>query len=64
MITLKKLFFTHIATIIIQGKRRFLAHSEKVGFCQYVHTYLTQTPGIGQGLGRFLSCGARKQEQT
>ena len=28
------------------------------------HTYLAQTPEIGQGLGRFLSCGARKQEQT
>ena len=30
----------------------------------YIHTYLAQTPEIGQGLGRFLSCGARKQEQT
>ena len=30
----------------------------------YLHTYLSQTPEIGQGLGRFLSCGARKQEQT
>ena len=30
----------------------------------YIHTYLVQTPEIGQGLGRFLSCGARKQEQT
>ena len=27
-------------------------------------TYLAQTPEIGQGIGRFLSCGARKQEQT
>ena len=27
-------------------------------------TCLAQTPEIGQGLGRFLSCGARKQEQT
>ena len=27
-------------------------------------TYMEQTPEIGQGLGRFLSCGARKQEQT
>ena len=26
--------------------------------------YLAQTPEIGQGLGRFLNCGARKQEQT
>ena len=30
----------------------------------YIHTYLAQTPEIGQGLGRFLSCEARKQEQT
>ena len=30
----------------------------------FLHTYLAQTPEIGQGLGRFLSCGARKQEQT
>ena len=29
-----------------------------------IHTYLAQTPEIGQGLERFLSCGARKQEQT
>ena len=25
---------------------------------------LARTPEIGQGLGRFLSCGARKAEQT
>ena len=25
---------------------------------------LAQSPEIGQGLGRFLSCGARKPEQT
>ena len=31
---------------------------------RHLHTYLAQTPEIGQGLGRFLSCGARKQEQT
>ena len=30
----------------------------------HIHTYLEQTPEIGQGLGRFLSCGARKQERT
>ena len=30
----------------------------------YIHTYLAQTPEVGQDLGRFLSCGARKQEQT
>ena len=30
----------------------------------HIHTYLAQTPEIGQGLGRFLSCGARKPEQT
>ena len=28
------------------------------------YTYLAQTPEIGQGLGRFFNCGARKQEQT
>ena len=28
-----------------------------------VAIYLARTPEIGQGLGRFLSCGARKQEQ-
>ena len=28
------------------------------------YTYLAQTPEIGKGLGRFLSCGARKPEQT
>ena len=36
-------------------------------FCEYdynIHTYLAQTPEIGQGLGCILSCGARKQEQT
>ena len=33
-------------------------------FNTYIHTYLAQTPEIGQGLGRFLSCGARKQVQT
>ena len=31
---------------------------------QYIHTYLAQTPEIGQGLGRILSCGARKPEQS
>ena len=30
----------------------------------YIYIYLLQTPEIGQGLGRFLSCGARKTEQT
>ena len=44
--------------------------SEKIGdtifllLHTYIHTYLAQTPEIGQGLGRFLSCRARKQEQT
>ena len=26
--------------------------------------FLARTAEIGQGLGRFLSCGARKSEQT
>ena len=29
-----------------------------------IYIYLAQPPEIGQGLGRFLSCGARKQVQT
>ena len=29
-----------------------------------IHTYLAQTPEIGQGVGRILSCKARKPEQT
>ena len=28
------------------------------------YIYLARTPEIGQGLGRILSCGARKPEQT
>ena len=31
---------------------------------QHILIYLAQTPEIGQGLGRFLNCGALKQEQT
>ena len=30
----------------------------------YIYIYLARTPEIGQGLGRILSCGARKPEQT
>ena len=30
----------------------------------YIYIYLARTPEIGQGLGRILSCGARKTEQT
>ena len=30
----------------------------------YIYIYLARTPEIGQGLGRVLSCGARKPEQT
>ena len=29
-----------------------------------MYIYLARTPEIGQGLGRILSCGARKPEQT
>ena len=43
-----------------------------INFCQffnaqaivYIYIYLARTPEIGQGLGRILSCGARKPEQT
>ena len=30
----------------------------------HLYIYLARTPEIGQGLGRILSCGARKPEQT
>ena len=39
-------------------------HEIDLRIFDYIHTYLAQTPEIGQGLGRFLSCGARKPEQT
>ena len=29
-----------------------------------IYIYLARTPEIGQGLGRILSCGARKPEHT
>ena len=29
-----------------------------------LYIYLARTPEIGQGLGRILSCGARKPGQT
>ena len=38
--------------------------SAAVDCLPYIHTYLAQTPEIGQGLGRFRNCEARKQEQT
>ena len=38
---------------------------EKNTFRKYIYSiYLARTPEIGQGLGRILSCGARKPEQT
>ena len=36
----------------------------KTIFILKVYIYLARTPEIGQGLGRILSCGARKPEQT
>ena len=33
-------------------------------FISYNIIILARTPEMGQGLGRILSCGARKQEQT
>ena len=30
----------------------------------YISISFARTPEIGQGLGRILSCGARKPEQT
>ena len=35
---------------------------DRANSCIYI--YLARTPGIGQGLGRILSCGACKPEQT
>ena len=34
------------------------------GYHVNIYIYLARTPEIGQGLGRILSCGARKPEQT
>ena len=31
---------------------------------EFIHIHIWHKHQIGQGLGRFLSCGARKQEQT
>ena len=45
-------------------ERIFQIHAANIEDVIYIHTYLAQTPEIGQGLVRFLSCGARKQEQT
>ena len=47
----------HIIHIILQFKSLYKPYP-------YIHTYLAQTPEIGQGLGRFLSCEVRKPEQT
>ena len=33
-------------------------------FIIFLNIILARTPKIGQGLGRILSCGARKPEQT
>ena len=56
-----KLTREHFRSIICYHSRRGLSGQECIDI--YIHTYLAQTPEIGQGLGRFLSCGARKQEQ-
>ena len=49
------LFFTYNKTLL-------LAISNSQEQFINIHTYLAQTPEIGQDLGRFLSCEARKQE--
>ena len=41
-----------------------LSDSQKTENKVQLYIYLARTPEIGQGLGRFLSCGARKPEQT
>ena len=53
--------FNKSATKVFFNKTKTVLDINKI---LYIHTYLPQTPEIGQGLGRFLSCGARKQEQT
>ena len=47
-----------IAMILKHGKKRQQIQSRNNNII------LARTPEIGQGLGRILSCGARKQEQT
>ena len=44
-------------------KATWLSENRFMTLILYIY-YLARTPEIGQGLGRILSCGARKQEQT
>ena len=37
---------------------------QEANLVQSNHIYFARTAEIGQGLGRILSCGARKPEQT
>ena len=54
--------------VVTESKKRtkiaFFANFDLFLGISLIYTYLAQTPEIGQGLGRFLSRGPRKQEQT
>ena len=56
------IFKSSVQSYMVEGQSR--AYEFLSSETRKVHTCLAQTPEIGQGLGRFLSCGARKQEQT
>ena len=49
----------------VLGLERFRVFVLKLLYYIYkVYLYMARTPEIGQGLGRILSCGACKPEQT
>ena len=48
----------------IKAKHNYNNFEPKKKSSIYIYIYLARTPGIGQGLGRILSCGACKPEQT
>ena len=60
--------FEHKNTVIENKEKRVrtnIGMDDTLIHSSFIYIYiLAQTPEIGQGLGRFLSCGARKQEQT
>ena len=51
-----KSLIKHIELVILYFVQHFYIND--------IYICLARTPEIGQGLGRILSCGARKQEQT
>ena len=61
--------FTSIVYLLCKSKNLVIKSVngpdlDKLWYFGYIIMYLAQTPEIGQGLGRFLSCGERKHEQT